>query len=167
MAMHADLRRRIEDRFELDHDGIHGRDHWTRVRENGLLLAKHTGADVTVIELFAWLHDSCRRDDCGDPGHGHRAADFAVQLRAEGLMEGIAVPAFELAVEACRYHSHGRTDADVSIQTCWDADRLDLGRVGTRPDPFYLCTDAAKDRRMIRWAYARSVGGEAPFPDLT
>jgi uncharacterized protein len=44
------------------------------------------------------------------------------------------------------------------VQTCWDADRLDLGRVGKRPDPRRLCTPAARDRDVIEWAYRRSLG---------
>ena len=48
------------------------------------------------------------------------------------------------------HHSDGRVDADVTVQTCWDADRLDLGRVGKRPDPRLLCTPAARDRRADR-----------------
>ena len=47
-------------RFRLDWQGIHGSPHWARVRENGLRLAARTGADERVVELFAFLHDSCR-----------------------------------------------------------------------------------------------------------
>jgi uncharacterized protein len=47
----------------------------------------------------------------------------------------------------------------VTVQTCWDADRLDLGRVGKHPHPRYLCTPAARDREVIEWAYRRSVRG--------
>ncbi|MBT5083254.1 MAG: hypothetical protein HOM62_22025 [Rhodospirillaceae bacterium] len=48
-------------------------------------------------------------------------------------------------------------DADITVQTCWDADRLDLGRAGIVPDPRYLCTDAAKEPRMIEWAHNRAT----------
>ena len=51
---------------------------------------------------------------------------------------------------------------DVTIQTCWDADRLDLSRVGIRPDPKKLCTKAAKDPAMISWAYERSITRHVP-----
>src|SRR5262249_45389028 len=68
-------------RFPLNLHGIHGIAHWQRVRENGLRVAKHTGADRRIVELFAFLHDCCREDDGSDPGHGERAAAFAESLR--------------------------------------------------------------------------------------
>jgi uncharacterized protein len=34
-------------------------------------------ADLMVIELFGFLHDSCRFNDGRDPQHGERAAEFA------------------------------------------------------------------------------------------
>lgn len=58
---------------------------------------------------------------------------------------------------ACEKHSDGLTDADITVQVCWDADRLDLGRVGVRPHARYLCTDAAKSPSVIEWAYGRSI----------
>jgi len=48
--------------------------------------------------------------------------------------------------------------ADITVQTCWDADRLDLGRVETTPKAEYLCTDAGKDPDMIEWAHGRAKG---------
>jgi uncharacterized protein len=65
---------------------------------------------------------------------------------------------FNLLREAIRDHEFGRTRADVTVMTCWDADRLDLGRVSIRPSPNYLCTDYAKKPLTIEWAYKRSLG---------
>ena len=59
-------------------------------------------------------------------------------------------------VYACQYHSDGLTEADTTVQTCWDADRLDLGRVGIKPNPSRLCTIAASDPAFLRAAYDRS-----------
>ncbi len=59
-------------------------------------------------------------------------------------------------------HTMGKTTGDVTVQTCWDADRLDLGRVGIRPHHKYLCTKAAKDAQMIAWAYHRSITNAVP-----
>lgn len=158
------LRARIEARFVLGQGGPHGFAHWGRVRDNGLLLCRHTGADLVVVELFAWLHDCCRENDGGDPGHGRRAAAFAEELRRAGelvLDEG----AFGHLVAACTYHSNGRTEADPTVQVCWDADRLDLGRVGIQPARRYLCTQAAQREEIMAWTYARSVG-RRPQRDL-
>jgi uncharacterized protein len=66
---------------------------------------------------------------------------------------------FLLLVAAVRDHEKGFTRADVTVMTCWDADRLDLGRVRVRPNPIYLCTDMAKERATIEWAYKRSLAG--------
>jgi len=41
-------------------------------------------------------------------------------------------------------HTHEGYHDDVTIQTCWDADRLDLGRVGIIPDPDRMCTGMGK-----------------------
>ena len=39
---------------------------------------------------------------------------------------------------------------------CWDADRLDLARVGIDPHPDYLCTALARRRDTIEEAVMRS-----------
>jgi uncharacterized protein len=44
----------------------------------------------------------------------------------------------------------------VTIQTCWDSDRLDLGRVGIMPHPSLLCTEVAKRPETIKWADGRA-----------
>lgn len=139
--------------FALSLDGIHGQAHWLRVRENGLRLADLTGADRRLVELFAYLHDSKRLSDGRDPDHGHRAAEFVRSL--QGALS-LSNSELELLSYACAYHSDGLTEADVTVQTCWDADRLDLGRVGIQPKVCYLCTAAARDPEMIAWAYRRS-----------
>jgi uncharacterized protein len=142
-------------RFVLGLHDIHGVAHWERVRQNGLRVAEHSGAKALLVELFAYLHDCCRQDDGSDPGHGERAAQFAESL--QGTLLHLADDDFALLHEAIRDHTLGRTRADVTVMTCWDADRLDLGRVGTRPDPRYLCTEYARRKETIQWAYKRSV----------
>jgi uncharacterized protein len=147
----------LRSRFRLDWKGIHGAAHWARVRQNGLLLAGRIGpeANVRVVELFAFLHDSCRHDDGHDPMHGARAAQSIAELADE--LTALSAEERRLLGYACTHHSDGLLDAEVTVQVCWDADRLDLGRVGYRPDPGRLCTAAARNRELIRWAYERSV----------
>jgi uncharacterized protein len=145
----------VRGEFALDWSGVHGAPHWARVRENGLRLAAHTGARVDVIELFAFLHDTQRRNDGYDPDHGKRAADFAGAQC--GVLFTLDDQGLTLLCHACTGHSDGLIEADITIQTCWDADRLDLGRVGFTPDPDKLCTTAARDPLMIEWAFNRSL----------
>ena len=150
-----DLIRVIRRQFALDWHGIHGALHWTRVRENGLRLAKITGANTRVVELFAFLHDSKRIADGYDPEHGFRAAEFAFALA--GAAFDIENDELELLMSACQGHSDGFIDGHITVLTCWDADRLDLGRVGIKPDPSRLCTAAARDPEILQWAFYRSV----------
>lgn len=149
---------RLRAEFALEWRGIHGAPHWARVRRNGLVLAEKTAASRRVVSLFAFVHDSCRWHDGGDRGHGARAAESIARLREERIVS-LADEEAELLAYACLRHSEGLLDADVTVQTCWDADRLDLGRVGRRPDPRRLCTPAARDRALIAWAYERSLRG--------
>ncbi|MFM7373822.1 MAG: hypothetical protein ACKO39_01545, partial [Chthoniobacterales bacterium] len=65
----------------------------------------------------------------------------------------------------CRTHTDGLTEADPTIQACWDADRLDLGRVGITPHASRLCTDAA--RNLMYWAHNRAVTRHAPKKTLS
>jgi uncharacterized protein len=143
----------LED-YALRWDGHHGIAHWARVLENGLRLAGETGANVEVVRLFAILHDSRRVNEGSDPDHGPRAAEFALSLR--GRLFDLPDHEFGLLHRACAGHTHERTYPDVTIQTCWDADRLDLGRVGITPHPSRLCTDAARRPEMITWADERA-----------
>lgn len=150
-----DLIEAIRARYALDWHGIHGVSHWARVRVNGLKLAALTGANLKVVELFAFLHDSCREDDSYDREHGWRAARFAKSLFGTHIQ--LPDRQFDLLLQACGGHTISHTHHNITVQTCWDADRLDLGRVGIIPDPLRLCTTAAQDRGMIEWAYRRSI----------
>ncbi len=146
------LVRQLRSQFRLDWHGIHGVPHWARVMYHGVSMAPLTGADADVVRLFAVLHDSQRQHDGSDRHHGSRAADYARRLHRQGLLS-LSVEQMELLVFACQGHSNGHLDAHPTVQTCWDADRLDLGRVGIRPDPRYLCTKVACDAARIEHAY--------------
>lgn len=144
----------ILDEYALPWDGDHGIAHWARVLENGLRLSCETGANVEVVSLFAVLHDSQRQSEMTDPDHGPRAAEFAKTLH--GSVFDLDDHSFRLLYRACEGHTHERTHPDVTIQTCWDADRLDLGRVGITPHPSRLCTKIAKRPEIISWADGRA-----------
>ena len=65
----------------------HGLEHWHQVEFNGLLLASKTGADITVVRLFALFHDCRRMDDAYDGEHGPRAVEFIDRCIAEKRLE--------------------------------------------------------------------------------
>lgn len=140
--------------YVLPIHGDHGVGHWGRVLENGLRLCDSTKANVAVVSLFAVFHDSRRVNECTDPEHGQRGADLAAEFR--GRLFDLSEHEFKLLYRACEGHTLGRTHPDITIQTCWDADRLDLGRVGITPHPSRLCTDVAKSKELIDWADSRA-----------
>ena len=146
--------------YALPLAGEHGVGHWARVWENGQRLAAETGAQREVVALFAVLHDARRVNEYHDPEHGWRAAELASQLR--GSLIELSDADFQLLYRACEGHTHEQTHANVTIQTCWDADRLDLGRVGIAPDPARLCTHAARQLALRRWADERASSGLIP-----
>ena len=111
-------------------------EHWSRVAANGLALATETtGADKHVVSLFALLHDSMRENDSYDPEHGLRAAGLALELFA--LLK-VDHHQLQCLTRALAEHDRGQVSDDPTIGCCWDADRLDLPRVGTTPDPRFF-----------------------------
>jgi uncharacterized protein len=149
----------LKSEFSLDWAGIHGAPHWGRVMRNGFLLQEREGGRRDIIKLFALLHDHWRIHEGSDHDHGLRAAESALTIRGELFdndLEG-----FSALITALKGHSDGRLGKRESaiVRVCWDADRLDLGRVGIRPDPRLLCTSSAKDAVFLESAYQRSISG--------
>lgn len=118
---------------------LHGLRHWMQVESNGLLLASETGADTTVVRLFALFHDSKRADDGFDMDHGPRGAEFAKTCFEEHRFD-ITQEQFDKLYHACKFHTTEPRSGDATIDTCYDADRLDLGRVGIKLDPTKMAT---------------------------
>jgi uncharacterized protein len=150
--------REVLKEYALEVRGYHGVCHWARVLENGLRLAEETGADARIVTLFALFHDCRRANEARDEGHGLRGGQFARSLR--GTLVHLGDSDFELLFRACHLHTHGYTQDEVTVQVCWDADRLDLGRVGITPEPGLLCSQAARD--LISWSDRRAVTGYEP-----
>ena len=140
----------IKEQYVLGWEGTHGISHWARVWKNGMRLAEETGAREEVVGYFALFHDARRFNERTDPEHGQRGADLAARWRGEFF--DLSDEDFDLLYAACECHTDGWTEADITVETCWDADRLDLGRVGIEPLPRYLCTQVAKREEVIQWA---------------
>jgi len=148
----------IRAEFRLDGRGIHGVGHWARVRANGLTIAAANGANKRVVEYFAFLHDTCRQNDGRDHGHGQRAALFARSIR-KSLIK-LEDDEFDLLVAAIEGHTHEQGHEDMTVSTCWDADRLDLTRIGITPDPARLCTDVGRKLALLREQSSGKVNAE-------
>ena len=117
----------------------HGVSHWERVERNGLLLATDD-VNITVVRLFAYLHDKWRVDNGEDLEHGKRAAENLPALRA-ALLAWLTDEEFALLCKACELHTVCHRTGNPTIDTCFDADRLDLMRVGITPDPKKMATE--------------------------
>jgi uncharacterized protein len=139
----AGIRDYVMSVFRCGSDSIHGPGHWQRVEAFGLRIAESSGADLTVVRLFALLHDSCRLNDGDDLFHGPRAAEMLDRIVPSVF--ALDPNRLELLKQAVRYHTSGHTSPDPTIGTCWDADRLDIGRVGITPCAHYMSTVAGKD----------------------
>lgn len=77
----------------------HGVSHWARVLENGLRLAKETGASIEVVQLFAVFRDSRRVNEGVDDGHGKRGAELAAAFRGDWF--NLPNADFDLLYAAC------------------------------------------------------------------
>ncbi len=143
----------IKSEFKIDWHGIHGANHWARVLHHGKNVGALRKADLMVVELFGFLHDSCRLNDGRDPQHGARAAEFAHGIHGNYFQ--LEAKQLDQLCYAMRHHSGGEVSADATIQTCWDSDRLDLGRVGIYPSLQYLSQEAAI---FIDLAHGWSIG---------
>jgi len=119
----------------------HGLNHWRMVERNGLYLSQFTGADTKVVSIFAYFHDCMRENEYEDPKHGPRGAAFAKQ---HSPILGLSDTQLQMLYRACRGHTYGKKSVCCTIATCWDADRLDIGRVGITPNAKYMLTDEAK-----------------------
>lgn len=138
------IREHAESIFGCGPYSIHGPTHWQRVERFGLEVARDSGADETLVRLFAIFHDSCRLTDGADYQHGPRAADLLGSFVPDLVtLEPERVATLEHAI---RHHTDGRTSSDPTIGTCWDADRLDLGRAGIRPRAAFMSTEAGRKR---------------------
>jgi uncharacterized protein len=142
----------------------HGDLHWQAVAHAGLQLVPEVpGCDGEVVFLFALFHDSQRLNEHDDPGHGARGGALARELHGRGFELG--EERLSLLAAACEGHTEGGSSHDPTIGVCWDSDRLNLWRVGTKPEPRFLSTTAARSPRLIADA-ATWHGPRYGWPEL-
>ncbi len=154
-----ELLQEIKKQYKLDWYGTHGIFHWHRVYEIGMKLSSQKGVNPKVVCLFSVLHDACRHNEHKDHKHGKRGAELTLKLRDHLPLNDNEMA---LLVKACELHTNTHNHDNITIQACFDTDRLDLGRVGKDPDPYLLCTHMAKNEKVIEWAYHKSMVDELP-----
>ena len=123
----------------------HGLSHWERVERNGIILSMENGAirenvNIKVVRYFAYLHDKCRLNDWTDLEHGVRSADMLPTIR-DTILKDFTDEEVALLEKACRYHTTEQRTGIPTVDICFDADRLDLGRVGIVPNPKLMATE--------------------------
>lgn len=131
---------------------IHGEEHWRGVAHVGLVMGAHTpGADPRLVFLFGLLHDAMRQNEYDDPDHGRRASELLGELIARRMLDLPEAQEHLLSV-ACSLHADGETSPDPTIGTCWDADRLNLWRLGWAPSESLLSTADGRSPERVEWA---------------
>jgi uncharacterized protein len=100
------------------------------------------GGDPLVAALFATCHDIARVHDGIDHEHGPMAVE---RMRVELPHDLDLRPGqLDLLFRAITSHTEGETVEDPTIGACWDADRLDLIRIGFDIDRRRLSTATAR-----------------------
>jgi len=136
-----DLVLKVIEEAKLANSPIHGVDHWQRVERNGIYLCQFNEADQVVVQLFALFHDCKRENDHRDLEHGPRAEKY---LREIEKFVPVTNLQFENLCVACLTHTTGTKAENITVATCWDADRMDIGRVGIVPHENFLTNQEAK-----------------------
>jgi uncharacterized protein len=80
-----------------------------------------------------------RNDDGYDLQHGPRAAALVDEIRDTELAFLNDDEILQLK-KACELHTTTWRTEDATVNACFDADRLDLGRVGIAPNPDKMAT---------------------------
>lgn len=136
---------------------IHGFSHLRRVAAVAGRIAAAAGEDIESAVVAGFLHDCARRHDGGGVDHAHDSAALTRKLLARFYPHLDAVR----LCDAIARHADGETTEDMLAACVWDADRLELRRLGIEVDPDLLSTEIA--RRLIRISrcrVARSVTGQ-------
>lgn len=153
-------------------DIIHGLTHWQRVERNAIRL-QQPNVNMTVVRLFAYFHDACRfesllkqninqsddenvkieKTERVEREHGKLASELVLSLR-NSLLKGLTQREIDELSTACELHNITQKTGNPTIDTCFDADRLDLWRlIWIKPNPKLMATiigaNLAKDIKKI------------------
>ena len=138
--------------FAIEHtkmnvNSIHGIGHWDRVAKYAEDLST-VDVDLLVVKAFAYVHDVERENDGYDLLHGPRAAALVDNIRDTELAFLNDDEVRQLK-EACELHTTTLRTEDTTVNACFDADRLDLGRVGITPNPDTMATAQGNSKNRL------------------
>lgn len=134
--------KKITDQFYIKDSFIHGIPHWSRVFYYGDILSDFNSLDIENIAYFSIFHDSRRFNDFEDPDHGLRGADF---FRTFDKIIKLKNEQKEIIYEACKIHNYQKQSDSFEVGVCLDSDRIDLTRVGIKPNNDYLHSIQSKN----------------------
>jgi uncharacterized protein len=128
-------------------DPVHGFDHVQRVYRLAGHIAQAEGADLTIVQAAALLHDA--QDNRQPPAahtrltHQHASADFAWDvLTAEGWPED-RIAAVQHCIRAHRFRDNSEPPQTLEAKILFDADKLDaIGATGVVRAVGYAITHA-------------------------
>jgi len=127
------------------HDDLDDPDHGPRAAE-WLLRVRGASAEHVNGDMLAGAPLNLKPAD----------VDARIVAPAIHVIRALDLRDFDALVDACRLHTQERTHPDPTVAACFVADRLDLSRVGYRPDTARMpalqevLTDAFIDAAMER-----------------
>lgn len=119
---------------------IHGIQHLRQVAYLSGRLAYLLNLDYKTAILAGYLHDCARNNDSDGNSHAHESAWLAKKI-IETNWSNIDIGKI---FNAIYYHADGLNTDDPFIGCIWDADRLNLVRLGIIPKVELLSTEFAK-----------------------
>ena len=125
---------------------VHGMGHLRRVSSTAGRMAAILDEDIESAVVGGFLHDCARTDDGGGTSHAHSSAQLAKDIMIT------CYPHLDIA-RLCRgiaQHADGMITDDPLIGCVWDADRLDLSRLGIEVDLDLLSTFVARRLVMLQ-----------------
>ena len=129
-----------------DADPVHDFAHVLRVYRLAERLAEAEGADITVVQTAALLHDSCGSAPGGDEheraGHHITSAEFAGKVLADKGWPEQKIQAVQHCIRAHRYRGGEDKPETLEAKVLFDADKLDvLGAIGAARTIAYAALD--------------------------
>ncbi len=142
---------------------LHGISHLRRVAILSGRLANAVGEVVEAAVVMGFLHDCARKNDGNDLEHAHDSAVLAREL-TERFYPHLDVDRICDAIEG---HAGGEVTTDPLSACLWDADRLELKRIGRTIDLDLLSTKVAKRlaRRRQQELKVREKAPQSRKPD--